>query len=61
MTYIFNDFLVLPVALLQKPFFDPDRPFYLNYGSIGEVIGHEITHHVDGEFTIVGVMKQCLR
>lgn len=31
--------IVLPVALLQRPFFDPNRPAYLNFGSIGEVIG----------------------
>ncbi|KAJ3654446.1 hypothetical protein Zmor_013635 [Zophobas morio] len=37
----------LPAAVLQDNFFDPDRPQYLNYGALGEIIGHEITHGFD--------------
>ncbi len=41
--------LNFPAAMLQPPFFDPDRPAVLNYGSIGTVIGHEISHSFDDQ------------
>ncbi|XP_058810369.1 neprilysin-2-like isoform X1 [Phymastichus coffea] len=36
--------IVLPAAILQYPFFDENQPNYINYGSIGFFVGHEITH-----------------
>lgn len=41
--------IFLPAAMLQTPFFDPNLPNYLNYGTLGNTIGHEIAHGFDDE------------
>jgi putative endopeptidase len=41
--------LNFPAAILQSPYFDPKAPAAANYGSIGSVIGHEISHTFDNE------------
>lgn len=43
-----ND-VVFPAAILQPPFFSVDADDAVNYGSIGSVIGHEITHGFDDQ------------
>ena len=44
----FNE-IVFPAAILQFPFFDPERDDAANYGAIGAVIGHEIGHGFDDQ------------
>jgi len=41
--------IVFPAAILQPPFFDPKAPDEMNYGGIGAVIGHEMTHGYDDQ------------
>jgi len=41
--------IVFPAAILQPPFFDPQADDPLNYGAIGAVIGHEMTHGYDDQ------------
>lgn len=43
-----ND-IVFPAAILQHPFFDARADDAFNYGAIGSVIGHEITHGFDDQ------------
>ncbi|HEY2380790.1 MAG TPA: M13 family metallopeptidase, partial [Terriglobia bacterium] len=42
-----NNEIVFPAGILQPPFFDAGADDALNYGAIGAVIGHEITHGFD--------------
>ncbi len=44
----FNE-IVFPAAILQPPFFDPNADDAVNYGAIGAVIGHEISHGFDDQ------------
>jgi len=39
--------LIFPAAILEAPFFDPNADDAINYGAIGAVIGHEVTHSFD--------------
>ncbi len=52
--------IVFPAAILQPPFFDPNADDAVNYGGIGAVIGHEISHGFDDQgskYTGAGVFE----
>ncbi|HWJ69806.1 MAG TPA: M13 family metallopeptidase [Sphingobium sp.] len=53
--------IVFPAAILQPPFFDPHADAAVNYGAIGAVIGHELSHHFDDQgakYDETGRLKQ---
>ena len=41
--------IVFPAGILQYPYFDPNADDAINYGGIGMVIGHELTHAFDDQ------------
>jgi putative endopeptidase len=52
--------IVFPAAILQPPFFDPNADAAVNYGGIGAVIGHEISHGFDdqgAQYDATGALK----
>jgi putative endopeptidase len=44
-----NNEIVFPAGILQPPYFDPTADDALNYGGMGSVIGHEMTHGFDDQ------------
>ena len=44
-----NNSINFPAGILQPPFFDPRRDMAFNYGGVGAVIGHEMTHGFDDQ------------
>ncbi|HYM00175.1 MAG TPA: M13 family metallopeptidase [Blastocatellia bacterium] len=57
----FRNEIIFPAAILQAPLFDPKADDATNYGAIGAVIGHEMTHGFDdqgGQFDAAGNLKR---
>jgi putative endopeptidase len=62
-TQLFNS-IFFPAAILQPPFFDPNADDAVNYGGIGAVIGHEISHGFDDQgskYTGAGTLESWWR
>ena len=46
---IFSNAMAIPTGILEEPFFSKDLPAYMNYGALGWIVGHEITHGFDDQ------------
>lgn len=42
-----DNVFVLPIGILQYPFYDPNLPAHVNIAAIGSVVGHELGHSID--------------
>jgi putative endopeptidase len=54
---------VMPIGILQYPFYDPKLPIYANLGAVGVVIGHELGHGIDDKgamYDAEGSLKQWM-
>lgn len=54
---------VMPLGILQYPFYDPKAPDHINLGAVGAVIGHELGHGIDdkgSKFDNEGRLKQWM-
>lgn len=47
--YYSRETIVFPAGILQGPFYNPQAPDEINYGALGAVVGHEITHAFDDQ------------
>ncbi|XP_057332180.1 neprilysin-like [Microplitis mediator] len=56
----YSNAIVIPVSVLQPPFFTLSLPNNINYGMIGAVIGHELGHAYDVNGLKIGLQQQKL-
>ncbi|KAJ8668519.1 hypothetical protein QAD02_010182 [Eretmocerus hayati] len=47
--YVQKNSFEIPAGFLRRPFYHSNRPKYLNFGALGSIVGHEITHGFDNE------------
>jgi putative endopeptidase len=50
-----------PAGILQPPYFDPNRPLAMDYGSAGLIIGHEISHSFDDQGALFDAAGRFVR
>lgn len=53
-----NFYVEFPAGILQARFLSESRPNYMNYGAIGQIIGHEITHGITRGGKIIKHLNQ---
>ena len=52
--------IIVPFFYAKPPKFSPDFPAYINYGSLGTTVGHELTHGFDDEGRMYGIAGENL-
>ena len=55
--------IFIPAGILQQPFYSPKQQIARNYGSVGAICGHEMTHGFDGDFpqnSVQIVGQECM-
>lgn len=53
--------ILFPAAIMQPPYFDPNRPSAMDYGSAGAIIGHEISHSFDDQGALFDASGKYVR
>jgi putative endopeptidase len=53
--------MIFPAGIMQPPYFDPDRPSVMDYGSAGAIIGHEISHSFDDQGALFDASGKFVR
>ena len=55
-----SNLVVLCAALLQGITFNREAPYYMNFGTVGSIFGHEITHGFDSTGSLFGFNGRCV-
>lgn len=53
--------MTFPAGIMQPPYFDPNRPAVMDYGSAGAIIGHEISHSFDDQGALFDASGRFVR